>query len=694
MNDAMIPGEVKRPGDVQVPEDVERLVHHWQTRVRNARDVTWRAAFQRMRNAMQWATWGCDREWLARKKYRANLLGRHVNVKVAALYAKQPTVRVRPRERLDSAAWDGSAAQYADLQARFQAAAMAGMPPSPEDMALAAEIEAVMAERKLRARMAKTLELLIQHAWDDDFKRGMKQAVRRALVCGVAYVRYDIVRGDDRLIDRAHLEQITDLRRQIAMIEAQMASLEADAEELHALHVRRLELERAVAALKPTWQVDERVVWSFPPSTAIIPDPCCTSLIGFQGADWVAEEIFLDREQVIAVYGVDVGHNARLYRHEHQGYETTKDEGDRRSDGFVCVWHIWDKRNQLELAVADGYKGFLLEPRTPLVYRERFFPWEPLIFNECELPPGEIFPPSEIDHLIEIQDDINQANQGLREHRRARRPLWAVETGVLSEEEINDLVARPPFSVVQLRVLNTKKLADVLQPLPQQEIDPAVYDTSPQRRDMQLVAGTQDADIGPPSGATATEVAVAQGARTRELSEDVDALDDLLTRIAQRLSETLLMEFSHETVKRIVGPGAAWPTLDPRRAMSELQVSIRAGSSGKPNREMEVAAIERVMPLLVQIPGIRPTWLAEEVLRRLDDNVDLSEALDSTLPSIVALNAMSRVPQAPNNLPSEQGPEGQKNDKMEEVERIPPTGPRPAMGDSGALGPLGLGPLT
>jgi len=43
-------------------------------------------------------------------------------------------------------------------------------------------------------------------------------------------------------------------------------------------------------------------------------------------------------------------------------------------------------------------------------------------------------------------------------------------------------------------------------------------------------------------------------------SSNVDDLDDLLTWLANVSGVAMLKEFSTETVKRIVGPGAVWPT--------------------------------------------------------------------------------------------------------------------------------------
>ena len=66
--------------------------------------------------------------------------------------------------------------------------------------------------------------------------------------------------------------------------------------------------------------------------------------------------------------------------------------------------------------------------------------------------------------------------------------------------------------------------------------------------------------------------------------------------------------------------------------MEEVYLESEAGSTGKPNRAAELANIERIMPFLLQIPGIDPKWLAKELLKRLDDNLDLTTGTPKEYP--------------------------------------------------------------
>ena len=103
-------------------------------------------AFKRMRSDMQVATWGADKTWIENGNYTAAIIARHIKMKTAALYAKNPKSVARRRETLDFAVWDENPQSlmlaYQTMQAGMQATQMAqaagpmigpgGMPMMPE----------------------------------------------------------------------------------------------------------------------------------------------------------------------------------------------------------------------------------------------------------------------------------------------------------------------------------------------------------------------------------------------------------------------------------------------------------------------------------------------------------------------------------------------------------------------------------
>jgi hypothetical protein len=220
-------------------------------------------------------------------------------------------------------------------------------------------------------------------------------------------------------------------------------------------------------------------------------------------------------------------------------------------------------------------------------------------------------------------------------------------------------------------------IAQVLQTMPMPGVDPNLYETGQLFTDIQLVIGSQEAQFGGTSKATATEASIAEGSREAGVGSNVDDLDAFLTDIARASGQVLLREMSQEKVLEIVGPGAMWPQMSLEEIADEIYLEIEAGSSGKPNQVQEIRNWREMLPFLVQMPGIQPMWLARETLRRLDDRMDLTDAIAENVPAIVAMNRMAQPMGQDGVDPNAQGPEGGNN------------GPQAPAGPGGGEVPMG-----
>ena len=110
------------------------------------------------------------------------------------------------------------------------------------------------------------------------------------------------------------------------------------------------------------------------------------------------------------------------------------------------------------------------------------------------------------------------------------------------------------------------------------------------------------------------------------MGSNIDDLNDLMTQLARNGGQILLTEVSRPTVEKIVGVGCVWPEMSRQDIAQEVLLEIEAGSMGRPNAAQEVATAQRVYPLLIQLPGIDPEFLAKDLLRRMDDRLDLTQA--------------------------------------------------------------------
>ena len=302
---------------------------------------------------------------------------------------------------------------------------------------------------------------------------------------------------------------------------------------------------------------------------------------------------------------------------------------------------------------------FLREPAEPEFYTDRFWPWFLIAFNETD---GEVWPQSDVALVRPMQLEINRSRQGLREHRFANRPKTAYADGILSTEDMDALRNPPSNALIAVSGLQPgQDINAVLQAIKGVPIDPNLYQTNETFQDMLRVAGDQQADLGPTSGATATESNIAAQARATSTGSEIDDIDDTLSSIAQSAGQILLLNVSEQTVKEIVGPGALWPQLTKGDVAKQMFLDIEAGSSGRPDQARELQNFERIAPILMQIPGVAPNFLAKEAISRMDDSIDLEDAIADGQPSVMAQNAVQPgASQGPpgSQPPGAQGPQG------------------------------------
>jgi hypothetical protein len=655
------------------------LVTRWLKDIEEARKH-WEADYKRMRRNMQFAG---GKQWPGQTenddRFMVNLVQRVLKSTVASLYAKNPTVVMKRRDKLDFVLWDGRVESAAQAQQTLLIAtqALAAKPEllkNPEAAAMMAEVEqakALLADiqqgterRKMIDKVGKTLVAVVSYFLSESeptFKLQMKQMMRRCRTTGVGYVKL----GYQRLMELSEAQgaRIADHADRLAVI-GRLTADAADGEtDPNAAEAEELRLAIAAIQAEPEKIIREGLVFDFPHSTRIIPSVSTEKLMGWVGSDWVAEEIMLTPNRIKEVYGVDIGTAFKSYRTvpgSPTGGETRR-IADRK-DGLACVYHVYDKATGMQLVVCEGYPDFLKEPGTPDVFIEQFFPYFPVTFNDME-EEGRLFPKSDVELLLHIQKEFNRSKEALRQHRIANRPLYVSPNGSFEEDEVKSLQNYPAHAVIALNGIEKGRPAsDVLAPVTKINIDPNLYETNSLFEDMQRVTGNAEANLGGTAGSTATESTIAETSRQGSVGLDSDDLDDMLTALFRSAGSVLLTELKAEAVKEIAGVGAVWPELSRAEIAKEVWLEVKAGSSGRPNQARDAANFERVYPLLVQIPGVSPRWLAEVAIAIADDNVDMEDAIIEGLPSIMAQNALVQPPTGdPASDPSSQGDKGGEN---------------------------------
>ena len=640
--DAEKPGPSRAALVKSLIQKVERAKKHW------------KKSFDRMKEdtdfymGKQWSSSDTD------DRYVANIVQRHVGQRVSALYAKNPKFVAKRRETLDFSSWEGDMSSFQSIQMSMQNSMAAGQPMDPTMVQTLQDAQQGFERRRMMDKLAKTLEIVAHYQLQEQqpsFKGQMKQLVRRTCVNGIGYVKIGYQRTMEKRPE--DVERITDITEQMTTLERLGADKQDEKFSEDHAKMEQLRLLLASIQAKQDVIVREGIVFDFPMSNSVIVDPKCRQMSGFVGADWIAQEFILDLDEVKEVYKVDLGKEFTAYE--------DKGEGDDKCEK-ATVWEIYSKKDGLCYVVCDGYHDFLKEPEAPVLDLERFWPFFPLIFNEVDSD-KDVIPPSDVRLLMPVQKEYNRARQALREHRFANRPLYATYEGALSEKDISNLQSHPANAVIKLQNLSPGQAVNsILQPVQHAPVDPSLYDTSMLLDDMMRVVGSQEANLGGTSASTATEVSVAEGSRMSSLSSNVDDLEDFLGELARATGQVLLVQMDQQTVMKIAGPGAVWPQLTASEVAQELMLEVEAGSNGRPNKAIQIQNFERIAPILLQIPGMNPEFMAKEALKRMDDGMDITDAIRAALPSIVAMNAQKQLAQGdPASDPNMQGAAGATN---------------------------------
>ena len=629
--------------------------------------------FKRMRRNMEFATglqWQSQVE-MDDERYTNNIVLRMVNQKVATLYAKNPTAVAQRNKRMEYQVWDGSMESLMHgMQVAQEMVSQGGQLP-PEIGALFADYQNGKTKEKLVDKVCETLEKNYTYQINTqrpEFKEQVKQAVRRVITCGVAYARPIFVREGEQS-QPSSVDAGSSVTDRIARLKGIVQRLEdgkidETSSEVSTLRSLAMSLGASSEGYEPV-KLQERLEFDFPPATSVIPDSNCRNLKEWVAAKWVAQEFILPVEDVNAVFGVKVqtGSGPGSASEFKQPQDLTKgqaDYGERESDPFarqqVSLYEVFDYTTKTRFFVCDGYEEYVMEPE-PVLPIAGFWHHFALTFNDVEVEAGQkgsIFPPSDVQLLKSAQKEWNRTREALRDQRNANAPKYLARKNLMTEADKEKLRNALPNSIVELEGIPPEmEPARFIQVMQVAQIDPAVYDTRPLSEDMMMGVGMQEANIGPAQpNVTATVGTIAEQSRLTVSASNIDDLDSWLSRIAQAGGEILLREMSQETVKRIVGPGAVWPSINRDDFVNEIYLQIKAASSGRPNKAIGVANFQQIAPILLQA-GANPIAVIEEGVKRFDDNLDVSKFFPVNIPMGMggpSNGSMSQAPQPSQSM--------------------------------------------
>lgn len=584
------------------PPERNELAQQWAARISRARRH-WDKTHQRMTHARETVAgidWSADPRSPNFYRPRANLIHGTITSILPQIYARNPQISVTPE------------------------VANGGM--------------------KL---FCTTLEKVLNHQFErGNLKTAAKQAVRSALMTGIGAVKvlYQRSPQDDALHSQRHSDA-QDNALHLAALTAAAAdptnptpeATQSAAQYTQAAMQQGLELPRAEGL------VIERIL----PERLII-DPACTDFYDYESADWIAQAIPMKRSSAEALFGIKLD-SATSWEGERSSASagsgtrlaslhsstTSGDDGERK----ITVYEIWDAASHTVYTVAAGCSFFLRPPYSPPRLGQRWYPFFLLPYQPID---GQFLGPSVFDLTEKLQAEHNAARDAYNRHRELCRPGW-IASAEVNPRTIHSL-SNSQFGEIAIVDTEGKPLHSVITPRQYPPIDQAAYDTSAVRYDWELVTGVQDSQRGSIVKAkTATEAAIMQQGLSARVSEFRDQTEDWLQDIARFAAQVLLLELTADRIERIMGPfnptapAWDWPSISRADAFEMVNVRIRAGSTGAPDRQEEQSTWAQLLPILqglvtqimqLQAQGADTAPLVailRETIKRYDERLDVEQ---------------------------------------------------------------------
>lgn len=371
-------------------------------------------------------------------------------------------------------------------------------------------------------------------------------------------------------------------------------------------------------------------------------DESVRELGDYERASAMAHRVWMTRKKYRETFGHPAPDKAKSFREAKEGISAASSTDTDKESDLLAVWEVWDQDSNRVLHVVEGGEGFCRPPGTPDWTGERWYPFFALAWNDAD---GCFFPLSDIELVEPLVREYNDSRDDQVQDRKDARPVTIVRKGgSLTPDDVQRIRNRNGNDIITVEGVGQQPIANDIQALTFGNLNPAVYDTSPARADIEQILGGGDAARGSVLKAkTATEAEIlAQGLRGRN-AERTDIMEDLLSDVGNYALEILLRKMSPAEVERIAGPdgAASWPSLSWQEALQQVTVTVRGGSTGKPDRLQEQDRWTKLMPVIketiAQVAELRAKGqhdmaaalinLTRETLRRFDERVDIDQFL-------------------------------------------------------------------
>ncbi len=489
-------------------------------------------------------------------------------------------------------------------------------------------------------KFSKTAELVLRRKviQEGKLKKRLKSNIRSIFTTGVGWLK--MIYQSDLIYDPLTSSRIHTLQDNLRSIDVQMARLSRPGD-VEKMQQAKFELLRQLEAVKGekeprSWKgiVLDRVL----SEDILLLDTSITDFEDYAQSDAIAHGIWMADDKYEETFGYKPSGSA--FQPESMP-DTLKREADKRQMNFKRVYEVWSLKTNSVMTMCLGEKRWAREPYTPEHLPHRFYPFYCGAFFPVD---GDWQPLDLVDMMKELQDEYNTTRTTYAKHRKDAIPVRVVrQGGTLTPEDIAAIQAREAGDIIVVNGTGRNDpIGNDMGHLPNIPLDPAMYDVSQIRADMDIVSGTPDASRGDLIEAkTATEASILQEGMNSRSGDMRDNTEDLITEIMSDALQILMQCMKIEEVTEIAGQGAVWPTLSRDQVFGLVSIGIQGGSTARPNKDKEKQQWIELLPVLREFIvtigevlasgntqlGSAMVQLMKETLTRFDERLDIQSIM-------------------------------------------------------------------
>ncbi len=530
-----------------------------------------------------------------------NLIGAFIDILVALLYARDPDVSVTKAAQVNNA-------NTAPMEA-----------------------------------FARTLQIVISQLWvKGKLKKAARKGVRSVLSNSEGWLK--CIQVSEKIPNAEVEAQLGDARSLHERLVAQEKLLE-DPDEGNDEDSRQAlidEKEALIEALEEKLElsINKMFVIDFVKTENMQVSTDVDNIADYLDANWIGNEMYVTEKDALVMFPdlkrKDVRQAKKYFQSQPRELSTREIDNvmpqgqitaesasayvtqgsDAEGQPFVRVVERWYATDKHIRTAVEGVKRWAKQPYEPPYPTSRFYPYFYFAFYEVD---GQRHAQSLSWRLYKLQDEYSGVRSNYRVARERSLPGVFVNGTGLDDTEMDKVRVSKinEFTVLKPSDPDTP-IGNLFAAKPVPGIDMRLFDVTMILNDMERISGVQEAlsaaISGPGNPKTATEANIQQSGTNARTTSDRDCLEWMLTDLALYTAEVALQCYTVKEVQRMAGPQANWPGPDPDanppvKGMSiedlftMVEVSIQAGTTGKPKMQADQQAWATILPLIRSLIG-------------------------------------------------------------------------------------------